>query len=345
MGASEYVNEYASSLPEVAEFYLREGTTGRLRCRAIDEATSSIKVGLLYRDTTIFDLGAIDFGEGKMSWLTPSAFEEHGVGPAITINAPDTTDPQVFEDIRAGRVGFAFLSPSGDAVDQFLSDAAPLIASGALLPLPKRLLFHTDGESKAPKGGRMWHALEAAASSSLDVWSLSSEGYAESEPTYTDKAFVASFGESDLEKVIVNLSLPFIDNISLSDYFLIMQDEKDIVVEFRVAMMQLAKMAKEHASIAEFSADVISPRLAKIDRSFRRISSQYRMKTAGAVIASTALTLGAFASAGAVAAISAAAGGAGFITAVKELADGAEKQRALKDDPLYLLWRLQRARS
>ena len=53
MGVERYVAEYLNSLEAVPVLF---NQAGKIRCKTIDEAAASIKIGVLYNETALFDM-------------------------------------------------------------------------------------------------------------------------------------------------------------------------------------------------------------------------------------------------------------------------------------------------
>jgi hypothetical protein len=92
--------------------------------------------------------------------------------------------------------------------------------------------------------------------------------------------------------------------------------------------------------------DVINPRIHKIARRFRAISNAARLKLGGAAIGVATLSLASYMSSGLLPTLVATIGGSsGAAYMAKEYAGFLMDREALKDDPIYLLWRLRRISS
>jgi len=340
MGAGEYASEYLNSLDDLRTQTSVEGVrVGSVRCAGIVEASDAIKVGLLYNDLSLVELFLPD-NEHSISIPGPdSEFSKRN--PELRLTVPNTILSDLEFAIKNRRVNAGLMMPGGGEVDRLLIDGARLIQAGKLLIRPRRIIMYDTG-NRTPQGGTHWSVLEASADAPSGTWNIESSDAVPSERIVTEGAFKAAYSSDKIQQVKCQITIPFIRNVDLSTYTSILQDEGDILVEFRSAISQLAKTALEdERNVAEYVADIVQPRVAKIDRSFRRISASTGMKTAGATVATAALTLASYLSSGSAAALLAFAGGAGAITAVKELADRRDKLAALKDDPLYLLWRMQ----
>jgi hypothetical protein len=337
-GIEGYVSEYLNSLDSVPRL---SDQAGKIRCETIDEAATSIKIGLLYNETALFDMG-IDSNQLHISWLTEKYLENLGVSREMQATFPAGTPLATIENIKAGRHGLGFVAPKGEEVDQLMSDMSRLVQTGRLLPQPVKTLFHHDGKSKAPTGGRMWQTLRAQADSSLDLWQIAPAHVRE--PTVTEKALDSHFEAKRIDVLSDEIALPYVSGVSLTDYADIVEDEADLLVELRAAMKAFVdQVAGSGKDVREFRADVLEPRIAKINRAFSKIAQMKRLRAGGAAVATGALTLLAYTTGGVAGAIAAAAGGGGLLSFVKEVADANDKAAALKDDPLYLLWRLRRA--
>ena len=346
MGAEEYASTYADVLPQLIHFYeARPGSAAEVRANGIEDMSMAIKTSLLYNERVTLD---VVHNNDAMTILgfTRKWFEERGVPESMKIAVPKAQANVVETAIKQRGIQFGFMMPSGDSVDQFLIDSAPLITQGRLIPRPgRRVLAMT--EERTPEGGRVWTALGAAPGSSLDAWHVENEHHQLGKPTATESALAAQADAfPNLGSISSDIVLPYLSGVTLSDYSIIIQDEYDLMVEFRSAIKQLIEeYQKGTKSLDEFQKDVIDPRVAKINRTFEKISAMSKLRIGGSAVATVVLTLATYSTGGLAAAIAAVGGTAGLISTVKEAADRVEKLRSLKDDPLHLLWRLRQAQT
>jgi hypothetical protein len=139
--------------------------------------------------------------------------------------------------------------------------------------------------------------------------------------------------------------MPFIEGTSTDDLAMILEDEFDILAEFRSSIRELIIEAKsKNPDVSAILHDVVNPRVAKLQRRFEHITNMSKLKVGGAALATASLALTSILSGGIVAGIGAIAGASGALMVAKEYVSGANELQALKDDPTYLLWKLDGVR-
>lgn len=337
-GVSPYISEYTKLLPNLAHLHnSQEMTVGLVRALGTRDARSAIKSTLLYNDTCFLDIK--DAGnQAIVHWLTKEGFKAICGSDEIYISSSNPFPEEFIEAVQNNSIGFGFFQAAGPDVEQLLSDAAALISAGRLVPKPNRQIFYSNPVDEGQP--RNWQALTAGDTASLDAWRLEAEELPDI--VATESIFDQEGCHVDIHEALSSISLPYIEGVSLTDYARIIDDEEDMVVEFRKEMRDLARLLKEGGEhVGEFRRDVIDVRVAKIARKFRQISELYLLRIGGAALATTTLSLVSLASGGLVAGAAALAGSMGAFTVVKEAADRRQQINSLRDDPLYLLWKLQ----
>jgi hypothetical protein len=337
-GPSEYTGEYIRSFDEVLQVPAHREMVGEVRSGSTDEARLDLKVALLYNDTSLLDL-MLGTSEISFRLLQAGFFESIGKSPRLTANFTRPPDQALLDAIDRQDVMVGFAASSGDDVAQLLNDAAPLIETGRLLLRPPRILMYSDG-TRNEKGGRNLKVLDTAPNSMMDVWEV--EETAARRETIIGQQASEGLGAT-VHAEAKALCVPYIDGVSLDDYVKILEDEDDIIVEFRQATKSLIEEVRSGSQdIEAFQRDVVEPRLAKIERQFRKITDASNARTRTRTLQTAAATLVALAAGGPLAAAVPLVAGGGVIA--DEMSKRRERTAELKDDPLYLLWRLRRSR-
>jgi hypothetical protein len=340
-GPAEYQSEYILNFSKISDIITAKAKgIGSIRGQGISEIEDLVKISCLYNELSALRL-ELSSNEMALGWLDGAAIRGDTDSSDVQITVPANTTQNVLDAMRAGNIGFSFMLPVSEQIEQFLSDAGRLIEAGRLLIEPDRLIFYHEGQ-KNENGGTNWHGLPAdVVGTNFKQWRTKSELQEEERglPTLSDQLITDSV-QSDL--LATELALPVLKGVPLREYALILEDESDILSEFRTEMRSFSiLLASGEKSVSDLRDDVLGPRLAKIDRSFRRISRMKTLNSAGAAVATCALVITAVATQGTAAAVAAAAGSAGFIKSLKEWSDGQSKLDELRDEPAYLLWKFK----
>jgi hypothetical protein len=149
-------------------------------------------------------------------------------------------------------------------------------------------------------------------------------------------------------QALAELEIPFIDGIPLPLLAEVLKDEREALVPFRAAISRLLRSVEKIASEAEMMREVeiirrdqIDPELAKLAGLAQRLSNMRSIRTAGCVLASTAICLLAAIGLPPASLLFPAAGAIG--ANLYELARRIEEEQKLRDSPMYFLWQLKRS--
>jgi hypothetical protein len=243
-------------------------------------------------------------------------------------------------DIAISDTGYPILRPAvtssyGDKYDEFLQDISPLVESGFVLPRARPALFALQRTLDAD-GARIWKTLAVDPNQISSAWVVN-------DLVVNDGAIPFDAGEQDTNdwKRVAEIIVPCLTGVSFADLALILQDEHDLLAELRLQIRTLIENAKKSdGGVVDIFNDGVRPATEKVHRKFSTIVNGSRLKIAGAAVSATALGLLAlygFESVGGSAAFGAT--GVSMLLA-REIAEYVKQKGDLRNEPLYLLWRL-----
>ncbi|TAU92584.1 hypothetical protein [Rhizobium ruizarguesonis] len=137
--------------------------------------------------------------------------------------------------------------------------------------------------------------------------------------------------------------LPFLSGIGFVDLAKVLEDENHHLADARLALRTIIDNA-ESDNVSTIINDVLRPKLDALERRFKLISSSHHLKQGSALFGTATVALMAYATGGIPQVISAVAGAGGLGVIAKQQVEASEKRAAIKEDPLYLLWRLRSIR-
>ncbi|MGQ7938242.1 hypothetical protein [Paraburkholderia sp. D1E] len=229
----------------------------------------------------------------------------------------------------------AFVLPEGKESEGLLRELSAIINQGRLVVAPERAAMYV--EKVAPDGSREWKLLNIQSDSPLAAWTIDSERKNETIP------IVSQGIDNPAHKDLFDITVPYFANLSYTKLASILADEADLVASLRVAIKSAVKDAKEPNVAREVIQDVVNPKLDMMERKFKGLLSRYAVSLAGASVTTVGLAYTAITSQASIpAAIAGLAGAGGLALLSKEYSAWKEKQAALKDDPLYFLWRCKK---
>jgi hypothetical protein len=228
-----------------------------------------------------------------------------------------------------GRFFSCYMNRQDDEIKTLLEEYGPFIKEGRLLIRPLRGMYVNFPERKE---GVMYYV---DPNTPNDHWFINEQ---------TDRDFI-SINNGLISPEIVNLfklTLPFFADIRVDNLNNILADESDTVAAFRAQLKKLINEAGDHLdNLSEIREDLIRPAIDSLERKFNAAKGVHRL-TVGATLGSFTLTL-------AIASIQAnlldilrGFGSAAVGTILLSERYYQDKMDLMKDNPYYLLWRIQR---
>ncbi|HBC89436.1 MAG TPA: hypothetical protein DCZ94_21065 [Lentisphaeria bacterium] len=237
-----------------------------------------------------------------------------------------------------------YFQPS--VVTTWINDAKDLIADGKAVYVPERGLL-VEGEAKGSK--KSWDLMPMHQSLPLDAL-LPLGYYGRPENTaIIDSAHVQL--STDALASILDVSLPYIEDISLTDFYKLYKDEYNSVVLLRKALRSsLAKALKElnntqtpdviHKLCLNLKHDEIDPELAKLNLAYKRVVKTKSFSAIGAAVSTVTLSAAALL-APSIPAYVALFGTSGLVLTMKEFSEFQNNKVMLKENPYYFLWKMK----
>lgn len=211
----------------------------------------------------------------------------------------------------------------------------PLVDAGRVIvrPSPIVLVFNKPSENAE---GR-WEMLNADPNSPQGNFLLHDQDKQESIPIKYGKT------DSEIERKIFDISIPYIEGVSFSELLKIVNDEQDNITSFRKGIKSLINEAIDNnADMQEVFNDFVRPETDRLNKRFRAITNIHGLRIAGASVSTAAMSLFALNTSGWVSGLAnlMGAGGIGLIT--NEVSEYIKARESLKESPLYFLWRLKK---
>ena len=240
---------------------------------------------------------------------------------------PTEIQPEVDDGLISREVELDAEYHFGFASERFLHDISPLIERGRLMLRPKRVV-------NSPQTNRSI-AINRRTPSGL--W-LPDTIVTDDDPNELE------FNGSDtiIAEQKMAVALPYIRNLSLLHLSQILDDEQDLLAEFRQQIADAIRQC-DSGNITDIENDIVRPAVERVNRKFKQIISMHSLKIGGAALGSTAITLLSFADAGVAASIGRVLGPAGLGLVAKEISSLVESRAKLREMPHYLLWRIGKA--
>lgn len=289
-----------------------------------DNSYDLVKLSLLLSDfTSIFPYDEERF----LYTFNPEAKGRKIIGPKSYLD-------KIACEIPGANLYAGYGSVSEELLEGVFETFYPLIEANKLIIRPEKIIFAVDIQDG---GGAEVHPADS--NSGSDEWRV-----------LDDKSLQASFPLFDRKSSVENhmklsdILVPYIKGIDMREYANIILDEEDLLSSFRLQTKNYLELIKKNnPDIEEFKSDVIQPKLDLINRKFKTVTTNHRLKVAGATIGTAGLMLLSLTQTGMTAALSQFISfGLGTVGFVKSEAEYQENIDKLKDFPEYLLWRISK---
>lgn len=240
------------------------------------------------------------------------------------------------KEILSVREGYFIFS---DSEAEFLqSNLNPLFDAGLITLTPNPNLMIIAGSKEEPK----FYTVPAEVNFETDMWRA---------PLYNGKQKDIPIKQltnknSKQAEIIHEIMIPFISGLSAKDFSLVLQDEADLISSFRFELKKLTNIKDDNYEFSsELYQDLIRPRVDKINQKFKSVSELHSFKMKGVTAFTSILSLVSMAAGDFMGAASIIIGlGTGTAGLVKFEADYHSEINNLKNDSMYLLWRLNQIR-
>jgi len=291
---------------------------------ANDNEFSAVKLSLLLSDfTSIFPYDNKRF----LYTFNPEIKGRKIIGPKNYLD-------KVANEIPNSELYAGYGSVSEELIENTFETFYPLIAANKIFIRPEKIIFvvdlHGTGEAAV-------HPADPNCGS--DEWRIIDEAKLQASYPLLGKGNVVK-NHQELSKLLV----PYIKGIDIQEFCKIILDEEDLLSAFRLQTKNYLELVKKsNTNIEEFKNDVIQPKLDLINRKFKLITNNHRLKIAGATVGTVGLMLLSLSQTGMTAALSQFISfGLGTVGFAKSEAEYQENFDKIKDIPEYLLWRISR---
>lgn len=304
-----------------------------IRATEFDIAHDFISFSAIFNDISVVSIKAKNLM--LMHCLTGEWFKRNLGVDYITVYIPHKKLEELSLDINNIKTSFGFALRNDRAMDIFINEIEPLIASGRVIIRPEKFLLLKKKE-KNEKGGDNWEALSADPYSPFDLWRVEKKEEGKVIPI----RFVTQ--EQSVERELFEISIPFISGITYSDLNKIISDEFDLISSLRSSLKQLILESKKSKEIKEILKDLVEPNIDRVNRKLKSIKNIHRLKIAGATIGTVALAYASIKSLGLAQAITSVAGAGGVGLIGNKYSEYRAKIEEVKENPYYFLWRCKK---
>jgi hypothetical protein len=314
---------------------------GHVMTDTAEEGPRAIKVGAILNDVCFVSL-ATKSKELAIHWLKPAGIRKLLGTDRIVVRVPQSPPPALKEAMEKGQLSIGFGIPSEAAAQHVFKELGPLIEHCGVIPRPARSIIYL--KETLPGGQRRWEFIETPLGEAVETWDLREVNVSAPQPLSIPIQTNQTVYQA--EQTLFDVTLPFVENVSNDDLAKILQDEMDVLLEFRAALRSVINNASlEGQDTRQIVADLVRPKIANVERRFNHIVNMSRLKMAGAMVSTAALSLVSYMHTGLAQAVVPLLGAGGLAYGAQEYASRSNQLQSLKDEPFYLLWKLGRLKS
>jgi hypothetical protein len=315
---SKWLDEYHTALPNVIKYVTEyQGIKTHLCISDLRNATPFINASLIISDLTSLAIR----GKGQsVIKICPDL-----VGAKISI--PNKIIAEQGIDLNTNWKNVGYMQCSEKRAKMLLRELRPAIKSNRIIIRPDRIAIF-----KKPDNN--FHAVNCDPDCNQLEWIVSDQD--KSNKIYPIKIVSE-------KSVDIDLTIPYVSNIETDKFIAILDQNKDCISSIRAALSSAAKNIKNKSAseLNDIRRDVIDPKLAELERSFKRIVKTSGIKIAAPGIATIAISLSAVVVGPDGLALNSLLGMGGFGLLMTQYADYKEKLDYLKDNPYYLFWKMK----
>ncbi|NKL17470.1 hypothetical protein GFL78_37205 [Rhizobium leguminosarum bv. viciae] len=326
------ITAYEKRFREISESVQQfSGLKSRLMVTDNRDALDLIRFSAFANDLTRLYLEPSN--EMKIRLPPLSGFED---GLKLTFRTDNNYNLQIID----GRIQAspAFVLRSDAFAKRTINAIAPLMMHGKVIVEPVRGILIPD-RLPTPDGKTQWNMLTVDENSPFNEWTLDESRKPLAEASIP---LVQSANLKVGERKLYEVSIPFLSGIGFVDLAKVLEDENHHLADARLALRTIIDNAE--SDVSTIINDVLRPKLDALERRFKLISSSHHLKQGSALFGTATVALMAYATGGIPQVISAVAGAGGLGVIAKQQVEASEKRAAIKEDPLYLLWRLRSIR-
>lgn len=321
--SNEFLYSFLEKETEIISFLKNfKGSKSEIYLNETDKELSNLlKFSVLFSDITLLNTTPSSINDYHFTFFEPSS--KYHVERQLTI--PVEYLNEMGNDTR--RFLPCYIHRNDTETKKIFKTYTPLIKSDKLLIRPMRALY-----VNFPEIGR-GTIYYADPNTDNNHWHINK--IQQSESILIDNGYLSYSNVKDL----FNITLPYFTNIDLELFAKILEDENEILNEFRRNLIKVVQGAgDDFKKIEEIKNDIALTSITRLNRKFKAIQEKHRF-VVGATLGSFVLTL--------------SVGNINMENLIKGLTtsltiigvseyDFRSKKVDLKDDPFYLLWRINK---
>ena len=265
-----------------------------------------------------------------------------GVKVALQSNQQFTIDRNLINSVVVQNqkpvLHAGFVIRNENELSPFLRQIEPLIEADKAVVHNGRLIMGLTNKKSQNGIDQVWKSWDVSPSSPIGNW-LTVEN------SRNQHSIPIDFKPEDIDvkEELFQISLPYLKEIPFRELVKILEDNEDVISSFRKHLKELVSQSKKDGkTIEEMKNDLVQPELDIINRKFRSVANIRKLKIGGTVLSTAALGLMTYPVAGFGPILSSILGSGGMGLLVRSQVEFLKEVDKLKDNPLYLMWKIKK---
>lgn len=334
--ATDFINLYALNEDTIVRDMVNfSGIKSELYCRDFYQNIDTLKFLSLYSDFTSVFMMPGETQEHLIHYYDPEDPLWVDRQVIFPVEVLDGRKPEPYELLPG------YTTQIDSKVREVSQKLAPLFERGKCMMRPIRTVMFTHDKNAIGRrpNGTIYYANSDTPNNHWEIKSLNEKN-----------SYVIDNGlKSYQSKVLFEITLPYLNNITIDNLTKITDEESDLLGGFRSALKQLmiACVGETEILVNEIRNDKIRPQIEEINRKFTTVSNMHKLSV-GATVAAFSIALVAVTVTAATnfqTLFNSLIGGSstiGFLTVENKYQTDIDK---LKDNPYFLLWKVSRVKT
>ncbi|HEY4789488.1 MAG TPA: hypothetical protein VIH57_25735 [Bacteroidales bacterium] len=308
-----------------------DGVKTQMDLKNIENQMDLLSFSLVFSDLiTLFAIG-----NGELELTVPK-------GKKLTSVVKEITFPKEIIDkysIRVSSNDFvpAYVTSSNEQLKHFASELEFLLEKNKVVLRPDRAIL-AKRSIKDNDGNIVWDLIGVDPDSPGKQWLIS-----EKTNQTNSLPIIDNLRNENYQRELQSITIPYLTGIKLTDLYKVIEDNNDCVSSFRSHIKELIQKHDSVKNLNEINQDLIRPDIDKLNGRFSKVAQMHKLRVYGTVVATAVVSLASLNALGINAAIFGllGTGGLGILNSESKYN---EEISLLKDNPMFLLWKIKQLR-
>jgi hypothetical protein len=323
---------YSDNITAIADWLeKREGLKTSYKLFDLDKQADWISFSLIFSDTLIL----YPLGNYTLKITLPK-------GQSFKKNIESLTLPkELYNEISSNEVLdkllLGYINCDSGQLKDFTYKLKTLIKNEKVLLCPDRIALKVEDDPEQI-GHKRYHGIPVVSDSSFNKWILTPDN-----EKLNSLPLIENMPKPEMVNELYSLSIPYLSGSRFNDLSKVLDDNLDCLSILRSHLKNTITEYRDSKTIKEIHEDLIRPEIDKLNIRFKKIQNMHRMRIAGVVLSTSTIALALYEKEGVLASIIELLGAGGF-GLLRSENKYQEAIMTMKEEPLYLFWKLKALR-